>query len=206
MSTQFDRELYGYRYVEVRRGDSLQKIAARELGDAGRWYELIAINDLLPPFVSDTPAGPRVAVAGQAIMVPAPTRPEVANTNPDQVFEADMALNRGRLEVEDGDFKVVTGRSNLRQALKHRVDTARGELLYHLDYGSLVQRMLGAVNGPTKALLCAQYARAAVAADPRIARIRSAVADAAGDTTRITVVAEPISGNAVEVSTTAQGS
>lgn len=205
MSTEFDRELYGYRHVEVRRGDTLQKIAARELGNANRWYELITINGLLPPFVSDTPAGDRVAVAGQMIMVPAPTRPAGGNTDPENVFEADMSLNRGRLEVENGDFKVVTGRSNLRQALRHRVDTERGELLYHRDYGSLVKRMLGAVNGPTAALLSAQYAKAAVAADPRIQRIRSATAETVGDTTRISVVAEPISGNAVEVETTAQG-
>jgi hypothetical protein len=37
MTTPFDRPLNGYRFVQTQYGDTLPTIAARELGDAGRW-------------------------------------------------------------------------------------------------------------------------------------------------------------------------
>ena len=36
MSTPIDRPLQGYRFVETRHGDTLQAVAAREMGDASR--------------------------------------------------------------------------------------------------------------------------------------------------------------------------
>ena len=67
------KPLSGFRLVPTRRGDTLQDVAVRELGDAARWYDLAAINDLLPPFLTDDPqqAGPRVLLTGQDLKIPA---------------------------------------------------------------------------------------------------------------------------------------
>jgi predicted Zn-dependent protease len=46
------RPLNGFRLVEIKYGDTLQELAARELGDANKWRDIIAINDLLPPYGS----------------------------------------------------------------------------------------------------------------------------------------------------------
>ena len=201
MSTIFDKPLAGYRFVDILQGDTLQAIAARELGDAARWNELIAYNKLVPPYISAAAAAGVLAYGGQ-LLVPAPSPVISTAADPDRVFEIDIDLTRGMLGVSNGDFSVVSGRANLRQALRHRVETDRGELMFHSNYGSFVRRLIGTLNGPTTALLAAQYAKSAVLADPRIAAVTQAEADVVGDTTNVRVEAQPIVGRPVQLNAT----
>lgn len=197
-----ERPLFGFRFVEILHGDTLQAIAARELGDAGRWAELIAYNGLVPPFVTDDSAVAKTGVllSGSLIRVPAPVPVITTTSDPDKVFERDIALDeRGGLVLTAGDFDVASGRANLRQALKHRVTTDRGELMFHPSYGSLVRRLIGTVNGPTAALLAAQFAKSAVQADPRIKQVTQSTADVVGDVINVSVEAQPIVGRVVDV-------
>jgi Phage baseplate assembly protein W len=199
--TEFSRQMFGFRFVEVRIGDTLQQIAARELGDAGRWYDLISYNTLVPPFIVGSPSAPPrpgVLVPGDLIIVPAPA-PAASRPDPESVFGSDIDLTGGQLTAENGDFAVISGRANFRQALKHRIDTERGELMFHLDYGSQVRRMLGAINGPAAGQIVAEYARAAVAGDPRVRRILRAEAEVTGDAVRVTVYVEPVAGESLEI-------
>jgi phage baseplate assembly protein W len=206
MSTPFDRVLYGFRFATVNFNDTLQKIAYRELDDASRWVELISYNKLVPPFIVNDEADrvPGVLVAGDQLLVPAPSPAADTTINPDEVFQVDMALtSRGMLKIgEDGDFEVVGGSANLQQALKNAIETDRGELLFHSRYGSRMRQLIGKVNGPTAALLAAQYARSAAEDDPRISRIRSATATVDGEVVRASVIAEAINGR--EIKTEAQ--
>jgi len=202
MSNEFDRPLYGYRFAEVLFGDSLQTIAARELGDGARWVDLIAYNNLVPPFVTQDLAGirPGVVGPGSMILVPAPAPVISTTANPEEVFEKDVALGRnGELMTADGDFLVAAGRDNLRQALKNRIETERGELIFHPEYGSNIRRLIGVVNGPTATLLAAQYARSAVQADPRVARVTVSKATVNGDVINVTTEAETVAGRTVSV-------
>lgn len=205
MTTQFDRELYGFRFADTERGDSLQLIAARELGDASRWAELISYNNLVPPFITDDPllAGPGVVLTGTQILVPAPSPVVTTTTDPDAVFEQDIRLaSDGELLVDGGDFAVIAGTANLVQAVRNRVQTDRGDLIYHPEYGSNIRRITGTVNGPTAGLLASQYAKSAVQADPRINRITRAEASVDGDVVSVTVEAEAISGRVIEITVT----
>ena len=202
MTTQFDRELYGFRFANTERGDTLQVLAARELGDASRWPELISYNKLVPPFITDDPelAGPGVVLTGRQILVPAPSPVVTTTTDPDAVFEKDIRLSSdGQILVEGGDFAVVSGAANLVQSVKNRVHTERGELIYHPEYGSNVRRMIGVVNGPTAGLLASQYAKYAVQSDPRINRVTNASASVDGDVVSVTVEAEAIAGRIIEI-------
>lgn len=195
-------QLNGYRFVEVQRGDTLQVIAARELGDAARWSELIAYNDLVPPFLTDDPEATvtGVILSGQLIRLPAPVPVITTTADADLVFERDVMLDeRGALATKEGDFEVISGRANLRQSIKNRVETDRGELMFHPGYGSLVRRLIGSVNRPTTTLLAAEYAKSAVAADSRIKQVSASVAEAVGDTIRVRVEAEPIVGRVIDV-------
>lgn len=204
MTTAYQRPLYGYRFAEIRHGDNLQTIAARELGDASLWSELIAYNDLKAPFITDDPAQARAGVllSGSLIRLPAPAPIATTATDADEVFGTDILLDRGQLVVIDGDLSLAEGLDNLHQALEHRIDTDRGELLFHQDYGSLVRSVVGTVNGPTAALLASEYAKSAVLADDRIQQVTQAAAEVVGDTIRVSVEAQPIVGRVIDVTVT----
>lgn len=199
------RQIYGFRFVEINRGDTLQQIAARELGDASRWAEIVSYNNLKPPYITGDASAVTdgVLLYGSLIRLPAST-PVISSTNdPERVFERDVKLTNGKVAVTaGGDFDVVSGVANLKQALKHRLDTPRGELIYHANaYGSLHWRLIGTANGPTASLLAAEYAKAAVLADPRISKVNSATAEVSGDAIQASVEAEPIVGRPVDVQT-----
>lgn len=200
MTVDIRAPLTGYRFAETRYGDTVQSIALRELGDGKRWPELVAINSLVPPYITTDPALVRagVVLAGSMILIPAATAAAMT-TDQDLVFERDIDLSGGDLQTKNGDFVVVSGLGNLRQSLRHRLDTEQGELSMHPEYGSRIRRLVGQVNGATAGLLAAEYAKAAVAADPRIRSVRSATADVQGDSIRVSVVAEPVTGRAVDV-------
>lgn len=203
MSTQFDRPLFGFRFAGTEYGDTLQAIAARELGDASRWVDLITYNKLVPPFITDdaSEAGPGVLLTGSPILVPAPA-PASSLRQPDaaQAFGADMQLDaRGVLMTDGNDFVIVAGAANLTQALKNRVVTERGDLLFHLLYGCDLRRIVGTVNGPTANLLAARSVKKALLQDRRVSTVRNAQATVSGDTINVTANADSVVGAPVQV-------
>lgn len=202
MSSQFDVPLNGFRYVVVQQDDTLQLIALRELGSAARWTELIPLNSLRPPFITwdATLAGPGVLRPGDTIMVPAAALFTASDSgDADDVLLTDVALVGGRLDGAGGDFAMATGAANLKQALAHVLDTDQGELMFHPDYGSQLRQLVGAVNAGAATLLAAQYAREAVAADPRVDAVTASSAQSTGDTIRVSVTARSILGRQVPV-------
>lgn len=201
MSTPFDTPLSGFTFELTRRGDTLQSIAARTLGDASKWTQLIYPNNLVYPYITDdsTVAGPGVLLTGAQILIPAPAA-AASTTNPDQVFGTDVALTNGMLgATSTGDFAFVTGRANLRQALKNRIETQQGELAYHPRYGSVIKTLIGRMSTPAQQLLAASSAKGAVLADPRIASVDKAVATVNGDAVHVSVEAIPVVGQSVQV-------
>ena len=198
----FDRDLPGYRYVALLHGDTLQQVAYRELGDARRWPELAWINDLVPPYITDNPefAGPRVLLTGNTIIVPAAAALASADTDPETVFDTDCRLRNRLLHADEtGDLELVSGRENLKQQIIHRIITDKGELIFHPDYGCSIRRLLGVVNGPTAALLAADYVKAALLSDDRVSEVTRAVATVQGDQIAVDCEIEPISGRPVDI-------
>jgi len=200
MSVQ--KPLAAFRLVDTRRGDSLQAIALRELGDAALWYDLVAINDLVPPFLTDDPlaAGPRVILAGRTIKVPA-TAPAASGVPPEtEVFGTDLALPRGRLAGDGkGDLATLSGPANLAQALSHAIATEPGELRYHPAYGCEVHRLKGAAADQITDRLAAMYVARTVRADPRVARVENMTASVIGDTVRPEGTAVAVDGKRIPV-------
>lgn len=197
----------GYRLVETRRGDTPQSVAARELGDASRWTEIVSLNDLASPYMVDsiaalegTPAG-RVALAGQAIKVPAPQRRASAVADAD-IYGTDMRLGPdGDLPVDEetGDWAVVSGPKNLTQAIRNRIATDPGELQWHPTYGCGVRRLVGKGNGPPRGMLAAAIVSRAVQTDPRISKVVDMEADVSGDALRVSGVAVASDGKKLPV-------
>lgn len=198
-STTTDRVAVGWRWAEIRQGDTLQRIAYRELGDAAKWAELANLNDLLPPYLTGDAAAAlasngRVLAYGERIRVFAPSDQIDASTQAAELYGTDIALDQnGRMTTSNGDFSLVSGVSNLSAALGRRITTSRGELLFHPTYGSTLRRLIGQTNGPMRAALGARAARLACEADSRVSRVTEAQATADGDALAVTLTVEPIS-------------
>ena len=202
MTNEVTRKLTGYRWVETQWGDTLQRIALREFGEASRWAELAHLNNLVPPYITDDPllAGDKVLLSGKVIMIPAATPSASQETDPEKVYGRDIFLLNGKLVAENGDFALVSGVKNLSQALKHRILTAPGELVFHGDYGCDVHRIIGKVNNSTAVLLAAQYVRSGLEKETRIARVSQSTAESSGDVIRVNAEVVPISGDPVAIS------
>lgn len=201
MTTPFDTVLNGFTFVLTNRGDTLQKIAARALGDASLWTQLIYPNNLVYPYITDDPAqvGPGVLLTGSQILVPAPAA-AASTTDPAEVFGTDIALTNGLLgATASGDFAFVSGRANLQQALKNRVETQQGDLAYHPRFGSLLKSLIGKTSVPAQQLLAASSAKGAVLADPRVSSVDKVVATVSGDSIAVSVEAIPVAGQSLQV-------
>ncbi len=201
--TVFSKEMPSYRLVTTEHGDTVRSVAARELGDANRWPELVWLNSLVWPYITtdESLVKPGVLLAGQFIKVPAPNGVLSDRAETGQVFERDCKM-QGRMLGDDGagDFAVVSGSSNLVQQLQHRLITPRGQAMRHPTYGSLLYRLIGRVNGPAANLLAAQYTRSTVLSDYRIRDVESADASVTGDQIRVEARAVTIAGGVVDLS------
>lgn len=186
------------RYVEIRYGDDLRRIALREMGNASKWLDLVVLNDLRPPYIAEE-ASVGVLAYGDQIMLPSPVSTLSASTDPAGVYGVDLLVSGKKLRVVDGDFSVVSGLPNLWQALVHHITVEKRELAFHPSFGCYVRSLLGKVNGPTAAQLAAFYVKSAILEDSRVASVPSCDAVVLGDQIRVTANVQPISGKPVEL-------
>lgn len=183
-----------WRVAQVLHGDTLQKIAARETGDAARWPEIAWLNGLVPPYIDATGADARIAAGtlvapGGRIKVPASTGSRRGVT-PEDAFGVDLSLVRGDIATAGGDFALCGGVSNLEQALRLRLSNAAGDLIYHPRYGNAAWGLVGRKLTPGAVLVARRYCEETVLADPRVTSIQSSSSEAVGDSLRAVVTAE----------------
>ena len=192
--SQFSTPLAGYRYVDLLVGDTLQRLALRELGDAARWVDIANLNGLLPPYVTGdaAQASGTLALYGAQLLVPSSTPMASVSTDPALVFERDVAVTGGRLTASGGDFAMVAGIPNLKQTLQNVLATDKHDLMFHPKYGCDVRLQIGAGNTEVAAFLAAEYVRAALIADSRVSSVPKAVVTTTGDQIYIDVEVVPI--------------
>lgn len=194
--SEFERLRGSVRPVRVLYGDTIQRLAFRETGDAAEWPRLVELNGLRPPFLVEPGAGgPGLVEYGQTLLIP--SGEDIRDDAEVGDFGTDVLLAGGELLVEDGDIVVVSGIENLRQAITHVIATDEGELIFHPEYGSRIRRVLGSSNGPVSTLLAAEYAKAAVLSDERVLAVPTATSEAAGDGIKVFLVAEAAGGETV---------
>lgn len=196
------KRLSGFRFIVIRYGDTLQQIASRELGDPARWADIIAINNLLPPYITADPglASPRVKLYGETIIIPAAQSDAAAEVDEDRVFLVDIRLRRGRLEPDEtGDLALTSGVENFKQAVRHRIATPLRELLFHPTYGCEVHKLKGQGGLGGVAALAAGFIKSALASDNRVASVESASAVLSGDSLSASAKVQPISGTSVDI-------
>lgn len=200
--SDFSKQYSGFRYANTNYGDTLQQVAYRELGDASGWAQLAWFNNLLAPFITDNPqlASDRVLLSGAQIKIPTTVAgAQPADTSIDDVMLCDVHLVNGRLRIDPatGDFAMVSGRENLKQALGHRMVTDPGELIYHPGYGCKLVRRRGSKNTPVALLLGRMDVQDALAQESRLKRINSIITTSNGDVLAATVDVTPITGDPV---------
>lgn len=198
--SQFESPLAGFRQVELRWEESLQRLAARELGDAAKWTDIANLNGLAPPYVTGDPleSSDRVALYGDVLWVPAAS-PMVSSVNsPELVFDQDVRLTDGMLTSDGSDFDLAYGGKNLKQALTHRLMTDKADLLYHTKYGCDIRKRIGEMNGPVAELLAASYVTAALRSDPRVSDVPTCKATLSGDSIFVEAEVVPIDGRRMQ--------
>lgn len=186
------------RYVDVLYGDDLRRIALRELGDASLWLDLVTINGLRPPYIAEA-ASAGVLAYGDQIAIPAPVSIISADTDADAVYGSDLLLSNRRLLVDGGDFVLVSGVGNLRQALGLHIMVEKRELMFHPEFGCYVRSLIGKSNGPVSGQLAAFYVKSALLEDERVDRVLSCVAEVVGDQIKVEAKVAPITGKPVDV-------
>jgi len=183
-----------YRSAEIHSGDSLQRLALREMGDASHWVSIALLNGLRPPYIVDDPflAADGVAVAGDRILLPvAYVDSQVVS---DDALLTDALLDDGLLSVDDsGGLALVSGVENFIQSVRIRIGVVKRDLWFHPDFGCLVSRLLGQSIGHTANRLAAFYVRSALLEDARVSSA-SAVATVVGDQIRVVAIVAPVSG------------
>jgi phage baseplate assembly protein W len=198
----FERPLPSFRLVTTQWGDDLQAVAAREMGDANRWIELVWLNGLTYPYITQDSrlVSGSVILAGALLKVPSPVGTFTDGAERGQVYERDVQMSDRQMSAgSDGDLNVLRGADNLRQQLLHRVTTPRGQARRHPDYGCLAWRLLGTVNGPVAGAMAAQYVKSALQADYRVASVSQSIAVVNGDSIKITATASAIEGGVVDI-------
>lgn len=198
--SQFDTPLNGFRFARINHGDTLQKIALRELGDASLWANLVYLNDLVPPYITDNPAlaSSQVLLSGSMMMLPAASQ-QIA-TDPKLIYGVDCQLNGGDLVADNGDFALVAGEDNLKQALGNLLVTEPGEAMFYPRYGCKSKSLIGQKNMPMVAMLAAQFAKEALQSDPRVKTVATVTATVAGDALQVDAVVNPVTGVSVPIS------
>lgn len=199
----FEKDAPSVRLAEVRHGDSLRRIALREMGTAAVWADLGVLNGLRPPYIVQTEAErvDGVLVAGDLIKLPAQSAYISATADPDAVFGRDLQIENGLLAVDGADLAIVGGMDNLLQALRNRISVVRRELAFHPDYGNYAPQLKGQKLSPAIAALAALYVKSALLEDDRVASVSSCVATVQGDELAVNAQVVPISGRPLNFST-----
>lgn len=156
-----------FKKYTIKSGDTLQMIAQRMLGDAGRGMELAEINDLSYPFIAPLNSVPRegVRVPGDYIIIPIEVEHDtkVSDLKGDLdalAFGTDLVLTTDKNNLSfthggelvtslQGDLQTVSGVKTLAQDLIHRLITEKGTLPYHPEYGSVFLSIVGNRNDDT---------------------------------------------------------
>jgi len=183
----------GWKAIKTEHGDTLQRIAAREMGDATRWPELAWLNHLLPPYLTADAflpgvASGRILVFGSVILVPV-AKTQQQGVTPAQSFGIDVLLTNGALTVSNGDLDLAVGGPNLKQALELRLRNDKGCLAFHPKYGNDAFKLRGHKANANASLLALRFCEECLLGDPRVVSVQDGAASQDGDVIKVDVTA-----------------
>lgn len=165
---------------KVLQGDDIQRIASRELGNANRFRELIILNQLKFPFISDVKEN-GVLVPGDDILIPiydTDFENSLVYENDLGEFEGTMTFAERQLGIDlylnnrndlsftnRDDLKLISSHENAAQAAKIKLGIEKGSLKYHPELGIMGNVGEKMTDEMTSAI--AESMRASILSDPR---------------------------------------
>lgn len=196
-------------------GDNPQNISQDMLGDANRWIEIVMLNNLEYPFITEDPsiASETVKTIGDTIVIPVETQQQVElNKNEiEEIYEKSLGYDldifgyegldtvplteeeTGQVSVDIyGDLKVVKGVYNLKQALLMRLATPVGALLRHPEYGSNVHTIIGKRSTDGALQLAKGEIERTIRCDERVESVSFREAYQDGDIIKFSVDIKPV--------------
>ena len=165
-----------YKKYVISQGDTLQSIVQGILGDASQWYDIATYNSLIYPYINRLEVPEYniegVAQVGDTILIPIPEgnssysidedtlTPQQKNSITTVALGSDLSViqytgdieGRGstdelvHLSASSGTLNRVGGYDNLTQSLLLRLNTPKGSLILHPEYGSTIGSILGQRN------------------------------------------------------------
>lgn len=186
--------------ARVRNNDTLMDVAARETGDFENWQSIATLNGLQPPWT-----GPGGTAYGSQVLLPTGQQQPTSSVIPNyetNLLGVDFYLGPVNSPMLPwvGDFQLIAGYNNLRNALGRRLQTPIGSLIYHMDFGSRIPFEVGAVQNQETAGHITAYGVSALLSDPRVAAVPSAftvIASGGAGLASFTGDVEPVGWNAV---------
>lgn len=164
----------GVRQAALRSGDTLQRVAVRELGEASRWRDIAQLNslnsnaDLTGRSTLLIPATPQTPNSAIALDVE-----DTRYQTEERLYGRDLLVvetSRGKISLvlSEGDLATVAGTANLRQAVMMKTRIKQGSLLENPAYG--IRANIGKPQSQEDTALLQWGLQVAAETDPRISR------------------------------------
>lgn len=186
------RHSYNFVSYYLQEGENLYRVAAKILGDANRWREIKDYNNW-----SDARRNARgqIPQEGEEIRIKVDDLPNSTGfeENGDiNLTDIAMPYNDLQFDEKSGDFLLVSGPENLKQAIKNKLLVAAGDLQGYEDFGLPTLRI--DVEDSNKKLAAAVI-RESLVRDPRVLDVPSVVLTLEGDTLFIECMIQPVQGD-----------
>jgi hypothetical protein len=137
----------------IQYGDTIERLAYREMGDVANWHQIVILNNIDPPYFSETPiAGKNTLKSGDKILIPFKgTVPDINSilkkgsskiSESLSVFERNLGVDLQLTSDNDlsvnqsaQDLDLFAGLNNIAQALRIKLGLERDDLMYHPEIG-----------------------------------------------------------------------
>ena len=188
-SRSFETVSYSFSGLDlytVQGQDTLSSIALKELGDEELWPFIADVNEGINSS-GDLVSGESIFIPVQADLVDVPKERFIFSENPSRdPYGTDILLSStGDLMFQDNDFVLVSGVSNVQQAVDLRLNTDVGSLIKQSGYGITAQ---AGFAGSSMAIRYLKMAiRSTLMQDPRIESVDNMIVSLGGDALHVSM-------------------
>ena len=176
----------GFTEIVIGQGDTVQSISARHLGNPNDWPDIVIVNQLRPPYITNGAQIPGTKQPGDRMLIPIKQAgktpntlttgdPSVGASQIDDLLGVDferirIGKNSFGWEIDPAsggtDVRKVRGIANLGQGLEGRLRTIQGENILYPNFG--IPRLIGGRNDGADVVNAKYNARQQVLADLRV--------------------------------------